>query len=196
MREQNDPRRLIPNRTFEGALVLKKGDKQIHLSNHMNYHSNEGDLFVSVPQDKFLMVIDVLAPGYVPFKNLDLSNNIHNYLKVFDQILAYDFDVFIGGHLTGIGTMEDVLLSKAYVSDLYETVKRVHDSTNMLEVMAKAASKIGWDNKYLLFDTFLNKIIDESYLEIESRWITKLAGVDVFTKSHVSTMLNYVRWDD
>jgi hypothetical protein len=92
--------------------------------------------------------------------------------------------------------MEDVLLSKAYVSDLYETVKRVHDSTNMLEVMAKAASKIGWDNKYLLFDTFLNKIIDESYLEIESRWITKLAGVDVFTKSHVSTMLNYVRWDD
>jgi hypothetical protein len=102
LREQNDPRRLIPNRTFEGALVLKKGDKQIHLSNHMNYHSNEGDLFVSVPQDKFLMVIDVLAPGYVPFKNLDLSNNIHNYLKVFDQILAYDFDVFIGGHLTGI----------------------------------------------------------------------------------------------
>jgi glyoxylase-like metal-dependent hydrolase (beta-lactamase superfamily II) len=196
LRKQNDSRRLIPNRTFEGALVLKKGDKQIHLSNHMNYHSNEGDLFVSVPQDKFLMIIDVLAPGYVPFKNLDLSNNVHNYLKVFDQILAYDFDVFIGGHLTGIGSRDDVLLSKAYVSDLYETVKRIHSSTNMLEVMGAAAEKIGWDNKYLLFDTFLNKVIEDSYKEIESRWITQLAGVDVFTKSHVSTMLNYVRWDD
>ncbi|OEK09033.1 hypothetical protein A8C32_14170 [Flavivirga aquatica] len=196
LREKNDSRRLIPTRTFEGALVLKKGSKQIYLSNHMNYHSNEGDLFVSVPQDKFLMVIDVLAPGYVPFKNLDLSNNVHNYLKVFDQILAYDFDVFIGGHLTGIGTKDDVLLNKAYVNDLYETVKRIHSSTNMLEVMSAAAEKIGWNNKYLLFDTFLNKVIEDSYKEIKSRWISQLAGVDVFTKSHISTMLNYVRWDD
>lgn len=196
LREQNDPRRLVPNRTFQGALVLKKGDKQIHLSNHMNYHSNEGDLFVSLPNDKFLMVIDVLAPGYVPFKNLDLSNNVHNYLKVFDHILAYDFDVFIGGHLTGIGTKEDVVQNKTYVTDLYETVKRIHDSANMMEIMGAAAEKIGWDNKYLLFDTFLNKVIEDSYMEIETRWIEKLAGVDVFSKSHVSTMLNYVRWDD
>ena len=196
LREQNDPRRLVPNRTFNGALVLTKGDKQIHLSNHMNYHSNEGDLFVSVPNDKFLMVIDVLAPGYVPFKNLDLSNNIHNYLKVFDQILAYDFDVFIGGHLTGIGTREDVIVNKAYVLDLYETVKRIHSSTDMMQVMGGAAEKIGWNNKYLLFETFLNQVIEESYKEIESRWIDRLAGVDVFSKSHVSTMLNYVRWDD
>ena len=196
LREQNDPRRLVPNRTFNGALVITKGDKQIHLSNHMNYHSNEGDLFVSIPNDKFLMVIDVLAPGYVPFKNLDLSNNVHNYLKVFDQILAYDFDVFIGGHLTGIGSREDVVENKEYVMDIYETVKRIHSSTDMMKVMGGAAEKIGWNNKYLLFDTFLNKVIEDSYMEIESRWIDRLAGVDVFSKSHVSTMLNYVRWDD
>jgi len=196
LREQKDPRRLVPTTIFEGAYVIKKGDKQIHLSNHMNYHSNEGDLFVSVPDDKFLMVIDVLAPGYVPFKNLDLSNNISNYLKVFDQILAYDFDIFISGHLTGIGTKTDVLQTKAYVEDVYETVKRVHKTTNMLQIMAAGAEKIGWDNKYLLFDTFLNHVIDESYKEIESRWIKKLAGVDVFSKSHISAMLNYVRWDD
>jgi len=196
LREQNDPRRLIPTRTFAGSLVLKKGDKQIHLSNEMNYHSNEGDLFVSVPQDKFLMVIDVLAPGYVPFKNLDLSNNVHQYLKVFDKILTYNFDVFVGGHLTSLGTKDDVLQTKAYVQDLYETVKRVHSTTNMIQVMASTAEKIGWNNKYLLFDVFLNKVIDDSYTEIESRWINKLAGVDVFSKSHISTMLNYVRWDD
>lgn len=196
IREQKDARRLVPNLSFNGAYVFKKGDKEIFLSNHMNYHSNEGDLFVSVPQDKFLMVIDVLAPGYVPFKNLDLSNNVHQYLKVFDQILAYDFDVFVGGHLTSIGTKEDVLQTKAYVQDLYETVKRIHSNTNMMQVMASAAEKIGWNNKYLLFDVFLNKVIDDSYSEIGSRWSNKLAGVDVFSKSHISTMLNYVRWDD
>jgi len=196
LRDQNDPRRLVPNTSFDGAYVLKKGDKQIHLSNHMNYHSNSGDLFVYVPNDDFLMVIDVLAPGWVPFKDLDLSNNIHAYLKVFDQILAYDFDVFIGGHVSAIGTKADVLQTKAYVEDVYETVKRVEDSIDVNQVLYKASEKIGWDNKYLLFNTFLNLVIDESYKEIESRWINKLSGVDVFSKSHISSMLNYVRWDE
>ncbi|MBS1518568.1 MAG: MBL fold metallo-hydrolase [Bacteroidetes bacterium] len=196
LREKNDSKRLIPNRTFEGALVLKKGDKQIYLSNHMNYHSNEGDLFISVPQDKFLMAIDVLAPGYVPFKNLDITMNVNDYMKVFDQILAYDFDVFIGGHLTSVGNRNDILETKAYVQDLYETVKRIHSNTNMMQVMSSAAEKIGWNNKYLLFQVFLDKIIDESAEEIEARWINRLAGVDVFAKSHAATMLLYVRWDD
>lgn len=196
LREKNDPRRLLPTKTFSGAYVLRKGDKQIDLTNPLNFHSDEGDLFVSVAKDKFLMVIDVLAPGYVPFKNLDITSNIHEYLKVFDQILAYDFDVFVGGHLTSIGDRNDVLESKEYVMDVYETVKRVHGRTDLMEVMSNAASKIGWDNKFLLFKVFLDKVIDESAAEIESRWIGRLAGVDVWAKSHASTMLLYVRWDD
>lgn len=151
LRVKKDPRRLLPTKTFEGAYVLRKGDKQIDLSNPLNFHSNEGDLFVSIAEDKFLMVIDVLAPGYVPFKNLDLSNNIHEYLKIFDQILAYDFDVFVGGHLSSIGGRNDVLETKGYVLDVYETVKRVHAITNLMEVMSGAASKIGWDNKICTF---------------------------------------------
>lgn len=196
LREKNDPKRLPPTKTFAGAYVLRKGNKQIDLSNPLNFHSNEGDLFVSIAEEKFLMVVDVLAPGYVPFKNLDLSNNLHEYLKVFDQILAYDFDVFVGGHLTSIGDRNDVLESKAYVLDVYETVKRVHATTNLMEVMSGTASKIGWNNKYLLFKVFLDKVIDDSTVEIEARWIGRLAGVDVWGRSHVSTMLNYVRWDD
>ncbi|MDX1478841.1 MAG: MBL fold metallo-hydrolase [Saprospiraceae bacterium] len=198
LREQQDPRRLIPTQTFEGAYVHKTGDLAIHLSNHMNYHSPEGDLFVSIPSERFLMVIDVLAPGYVPFKNLDLSNNVHAYLQVFDQILAYDFDVFVGGHLTSVGTRQDVLETKAYVEDLYRTVKRIHDERNqkLVPIMAEAAQEVGWDNKYLLFKVFLDQIIEESALEIESRWSDRLAGVDVWSRSHASTMLNYIRWDD
>ena len=196
LRERNDSKRLVPTTTFEGAYVLKKGGISIHLNNHMNYHSPEGDLFIYVPSQKFLMVIDALAPGYVPFKNLDITMNVHDYMRVFDQILAYDFDVFVGGHLTAIGNKDDVNETKDYVYDLYETVKRVHDNTDLMAVMGGAAEKVGWDNKFLLFDVFLDKIIDESAKEIEGRWINKLAGVDVFAKSHAATMLLYVRWDD
>ncbi|MDX1409217.1 MAG: hypothetical protein R3330_13815, partial [Saprospiraceae bacterium] len=176
----------------------RAGDLAIHLNHHMNYHSPHGDLFISIPAERFLMVIDVLAPGYVPFKNLDLSENVHAYLKVFDQILAYDFDTFVGGHLTSIGTRKDVLETKAYVEDVYQTVKRIHTekNENLIGIMAESAQEIGWDNKYLLFKVFLDQIIEESALEIESRWADRLAGVDVWSRSHASTMLNYVRWDD
>lgn len=198
IKEQNDPRRLVPTIVFEGEHVLKSGKTSIHLNNHMNYHSPEGDLFISVPEEKFLMVIDVLAPGYVPFKNLDLTNNMHEYIKVFDKILTYNFDVFIGGHLTSIGNKNDVLETQAYVKDLYETVKRIHTekNKNLGGVMGEAAKEIGWNNKYLLFKVFLDQVIEESALEIEERWKNKLAGVDVWSRSHASTMLNYVRWDD
>ena len=196
LRLKNDPRRLVPTKTFTGAYVISKGDKQIHLSHHSNYHSNEGDLFVAIAKDKCLMVIDVLAPGYVPFKDLDLSSNVHAYLNVFDQILAYDFDVFIGGHLTSIGNRRDVEIAQEYAKDVYETVKKVHTNTNLFASMGATAKIAGWNNKYLLFDTFLNQVIDESTKELESRWSNRLAVVDVFTRSHAAAMLKCVRWDD
>jgi hypothetical protein len=36
----------------------------------------------------------------IPFQEFDLSTNFHQYLKMFDEILAYKFDHFIGGHLS------------------------------------------------------------------------------------------------
>jgi hypothetical protein len=128
--------------------------------------------------------------------DFDLTHNFHEYLKMFDAILSYDFDVFVGGHLSQIGTAEDVRTTQAYVKDVYETVKRVHAQTNQFEIMSSTAKKIGWDNKFLLFKVFLEHIIDESAKEIEARWINKLAGVDVWAKSHARTALIYVRWED
>jgi len=194
--EKNDPRRLVPTHTYSGDYVVNMGTETIRLDYHGNYHSTESDVFVYLPKRKFLMVIDSLAPGYVPFRDFDLTHNFHEYLKMFDAILNYDFDVFVGGHLTQIGTAEDVRITQAYVKDVYQTVKRIHTETNQFDIMGAAAKKIGWDNKFALFNVFLEYIVDKSAKEIEARWIDKLAGVDVWAKSHARTALIYVRWDD
>ena len=194
--EKNDPRRIVPTKTYSGNHVVKMGSEIIQLNQYGNYHSAEHDVFFYLPQRKFLMVIDSLSPGYVPFMDFDLTHNFHEYLKMFDTILGYDFDVFVGGHLTQTGTIEDVRMTQAYVNDVYATVKRVHAQSNQFEIMSSTAKKIGWDNKFLLFKVFLDYVIDESAKEIESRWINKLAGVDVWARSHVRTALIYVRWDD
>ncbi len=86
---------------------------------------------------------------------------------------------------------------ESYATDVYQTVKRVHAGTDLFAVMAQTAEVAGsWDNKYLLFKAFLDTVTAKSAEEIKSRWRHKLAGVDVFVESHVSTALVYVRWDD
>lgn len=197
LHEKQDPNRLVPNMTFGKSKTIRMGSKRIELTSARGYHSDEGDLFIYLPNERFLMAIDTLAPGYVPFMDFDLSSNFHRYLKVFDEILEYDFDVFVGGHLTHLGGRQDVERTREYAHDVYRTTKRVHAETDLMAVMAETAEAAGgWDNKYLLFRAFLEEVIETSAREIERRWKGRLSGVDVFVESHVRTALIYVRWDD
>ena len=195
LREKKDPRRPVPTSTFKNQRTLKLSTLTVELKKGQ-WHSPEGDLFVYLPERKFLMAIDTLAAGHVPFMDFDLSTNMHAYLKMFDQLLAYDFDVLMPGHATYLADRQDVQMSKDYALDVYKTVKRIHDATDQMKVMSQAAKKYSWDNKYAVFRTLLDGVIEQCATEIEGRWIDKLAGVDVFGASHCRAALIYARWDD
>jgi glyoxylase-like metal-dependent hydrolase (beta-lactamase superfamily II) len=195
LKEMNDPDRLLPNVTFKSAKTIKLGGETVELTRRM-YHSPEGDLFIYIPEAKFLMAVDSVTSGYAPFQGFDLTTDFHEYLKMFDEILAYKFDTFVGGHLTDIGTKEDVEITKEYTNDVYNTVKRIHNGLDQGAVVAQAAKTVGPDNEFLLFKQVLDRVASDSVKEIEPRWINRLAGVDVWLPSHVRTALIYVRWDD
>jgi glyoxylase-like metal-dependent hydrolase (beta-lactamase superfamily II) len=195
LKEMNDPNRLIPTEPFKTSKTIQLGGKTVELTRH-NYHSNEGDLFIYVPEAKFLMAVDSVTSGYVPFQDFDLTTNFHQYLKMFDEILAYKFDNFIGGHLTDTGTRKDVEVTKEYTNDVYQTVKRIHNGLNERAFDAEIAKTIGPDNEFLIFKALLDKVTRDSVAELEPRWIDRLAGVDVWLPSHVRAALIYVRWDD
>jgi glyoxylase-like metal-dependent hydrolase (beta-lactamase superfamily II) len=194
--EKKDPGRLLPTKTFDGQLVLNQGGTRIELR-AAKYHSDEGDVIVYIPHAGFLMAIDTWAPGYGPFMGFDITSNFHEYLHIFDVLLAYKFDVFVGGHLTHPGTRADVEVAREFTRDVYETVKRVHGETSLMSVFGETAEQIGgYDNKYLLFGRFLDVVTERATAEIEKRWMGRLAGIDVFAEDHVRTALIYVRWDD
>ncbi len=195
LREKNDARRPLPTSTFKDHRTLKLGTMTVELKKGQ-WHSPEGDLFIYVPGRRFLMAIDTLAAGHVPFMDFDLSTNMHAYLKVFDQLMAYDFDVLVPGHLTYLANREDVRMSKDYALDVYRTVKRIHDGTDQMKVMSQAAQKYSWDNKFAIFRTLLDGVVSQCAVEIQGRWIDRLAGVDVFGESHCRAALIYARWDD
>jgi glyoxylase-like metal-dependent hydrolase (beta-lactamase superfamily II) len=195
LKEMNDPNRLLPNETFESQKTIKLGGKTVELTRHF-YHSHEGDLFIYVPEAKFLMAVDCVTGGYAPFQGFDITTNFHEYLKVFDQLSAYDFTTFVGGHLTQISNKEDVEITKEFTMDVYNTVKRIHNNMDQQAVVAEAAKTIGTDNEFLLFKVILDKVTDEAMKELKPRWINRLAGVDVWLESQVRCALIYVRWDD
>jgi len=195
LKEQNDPERLVPTVTFESNKTIRLGGKTVELTRH-DYHSAEGDLFIYVPEAKFLMAVDCVTPGYAPFQGFDITYNFGEYLKVFDQLLAYDFTTFCGGHLTQIGGKPDVEISKEFALDVYKTVKRIHNTVDQKAMAGEAAKTIRTDNEFLLFKVILDRVTEESMKELRPRWINRLAGVDVWLESHVRAALLYVRWDD
>jgi glyoxylase-like metal-dependent hydrolase (beta-lactamase superfamily II) len=195
LKEQNDPNRLIPNVAFGDEKILTLGGKTVELTRHF-YHSVEGDLFIYVPSAKFMMAVDCVTPGYAPFQGFDITANFGEYMKVFDELMAYDFDTFCGGHLTATGSTKDVEITKEFTMDVYQTVKRIHNNLDQTAVTAQTAKIVGTDNEFLLFKVVLDRVMSDSVQELQSRWINRLAGVDVWMESHVRTAILYVRWDD
>jgi len=117
-----DPKRPVPDRTFRRRMKLRVGEKRLELSYLGNTHL-EGNIFIHAPDQKVLMAIDIVFPGWVPFRRLGLSNDIPGWIAGQDQILGFPFETLIAGHSTRLGTREDVFAQKAYVDDIVASVE-------------------------------------------------------------------------
>jgi len=195
LHEKHDAHRPSPTETFKGHYTLTVGSATIEMK-HGHWHSNEGDLYIYIPAKKVLIAVDTMPPGFAQFMDFDLTVDFYDYLAMFDQLLAYDFDVLVGGHLGFPGNRNDVQVAKEYTMDVYRTAKRIHDDTDQMKVISKAAAKYGWDNKMALFRSVLDPMFDQCAREIVSRWSDRLGSVDVYARSHCHTALIYARWDD
>jgi glyoxylase-like metal-dependent hydrolase (beta-lactamase superfamily II) len=193
LREQNEPNRPEPTHVFKDRETLTFGSMTAELK--VGYwHSPPGDLFIYLPDKKVLMAVDTMSSGSVPFMGFDLTMNMDAYLKVFPQLLAYDFDLLVPGHHSNPSTKDDVKLVQAYVMDIYDTIKRIHDSDHKA-LTSKAAQKYGRDNTYAIAGALMHNEVDQCEKEIRDRWMTKLDNVDVWVRSQCQTALVYYEWD-
>jgi glyoxylase-like metal-dependent hydrolase (beta-lactamase superfamily II) len=193
LEEQKDPNRPMPTRVFKDHDRLTFGSMIAELK--VGYwHSPPGDLFIYLPNKEVLMAVDTMSAGSVPFMGLDLTMNMDAYLKVFDQILAYNFDVLVPGHHSNPSTRDDVKLVKDYVMDIYNAVRRIHESDHK-SLISRAAQKYGSDNSYAIARVLIDSEVDQCAKEIKDRWMTKLDNVDVWAASQCRTALVYFEWD-
>lgn len=96
----------IPTITFPDNYTLQIGNQTLNLDYYGNNHML-GNLFIYAPNQKALMLVDVVFPGWVPFPYLAIANDAAGFIKAHVISLNnYDFDTFVGGHLTRFGTRD------------------------------------------------------------------------------------------
>ena len=151
------------------------------------------------------MLVDIIYPGWVPFDYLGESQNIPGYIKAHDQVLAYDFDHFIGGHINRAGTREDVKIQKEYITDLRDNcVEAIQlsgmppNATNPLSVYASLtgieAANPG--NSWALFNYYIDELlVNWADNKTTTKWLGLLAGADVYGKSNAVIMIEPLRID-
>ena len=79
------------------------------------------------------MLVDVIFPGWVPFPYLAIAKDVAGFIKVDDIVLKYDFDTLVGGHLTRLGTRNDVIVQKEFVSDLEKADRQSKPGSQILQ---------------------------------------------------------------
>lgn len=178
----------LPDITFKKHFTLRRGEQVLELD-YRGANHEPGNIFIYAPRQKVLMLVDVIFPAWVPFAELALAEDIPGYFEAHDQVLSYDFDTFIGGHLTRLGTREDVETARQYVLDVRANAAAALQQVDFFAI----AQETGFENQWLLFDTYLDAVAQTCAEATVSEWSGQLGGVDIFTFSHCYAALESLR---
>jgi glyoxylase-like metal-dependent hydrolase (beta-lactamase superfamily II) len=182
----------IPTETFAQNYTLQIGNQTLELNYHGNNHE-EGNIFIYAPAQKTLMLVDIIFPGWVPFPDLALAEDVFGFIKAHDIALSYDFDTFVGGHLTRVGTRDDVQVQREFVRDLINSSNRANQNVAFSEVMEKVGGPT--NNLWAIFKTYLDTVAEQCTNEMLPKWQQRLGGAQEFMFSHCWTMAESLRID-
>lgn len=185
----NDAERPIPTTTFIDNTTLTVGDKTLQLTYPGQYHQR-GNIFIYVPDQKIIMIVDQLTPGEVPWKHLAATPEVPALIRSYDQVLEYDFDVYVPGH-GNTGTKKDVNIQKEYVSDLKNNAQLAINNVNFTEV----TKNVDRQNNAAITEAYFDALTNACVEKTEEKWKGKLHGVGVWTDEHCEKMIQSVRVD-
>ena len=191
----NDFHRPVPNLTFGDTGHVVLGDKRLELRYRGNIHQ-PGNIFIYEPQHKVLMLVDVIFPGWIPFRNLAVANDVHEFVNAHDYVLEYDFDIMVCGHLTRYGTRADVETQREYVHCLRTLSQRALATVGI----DKIAARTGTDNLWALMGGYIDEMVEQVNRELLSAstsdgrpWVERLAGADIWTQHNAFSMIQALR---
>ncbi len=112
-----------PTKTFEDELLLKVGDKTLHLIEVGPAHTL-GDTLVHIPADRVVFTADILFVGGHP---IIWAGPTSNWLRACDRILAMDVETIVPGH-GPITDKKGVAEVKGYLEYIYGEARKRYEA--------------------------------------------------------------------
>jgi len=198
----NDPHRPVPNITFTERYRLVAGNQTLELALPGVGH-DLGNIIIYAPRQRVLMMVDQVYAWWVPFANLASSVYVPGWIRGHDQILAYDFDVYLGGHLGGPANRTAVEVQREYVHDLMDNcAAAIAESANDddlgvgLAPITRDVLARNPNNFWAATAVSRDAVAERCYNVTNEKWLGgRLAAQDVFGYGHAHAMVNTLRID-
>jgi glyoxylase-like metal-dependent hydrolase (beta-lactamase superfamily II) len=203
LKDMEDPKRPVPDIVFEDTYDLCVGNQTVQLS-YKGVNHQRGNIFIHAPEQRLLMLVDVIFPGWVPWAHIGEAEYVPGALKAHTQTLEFDFDYFIGGHLTRSGRRNDVVLAKEYLDDLKtncaNAIALTGEPANKTNPISFAAIRPKVEeanpaNSWAQFTTIIDAAASYCSNVTNEKWLGKLAAADVTGFDNAVSMVQSLRID-
>ena len=131
------------------------------------------------------MLVDVVYPGFVPYKNLGIAEDVQGYIDAHRQALAYDFDVLVAGHVNRLGTRRDVEVEADFLDDLRASAAK---ELGALAFPAYVGAHPGAD-KWDLHERYEQEVTRRCQADILPRWKARLADAATYLEDDCWAMI-------
>jgi glyoxylase-like metal-dependent hydrolase (beta-lactamase superfamily II) len=122
--ERRNPTIVVPDITFKDQYTLELGGKTLKLMYFGENHSNSS-IGILLPKERILMLVDMVYPGSVPFRDLP-GTNVGKLLATLERVRILEFDQLVYGHgPAGPKIWVDKYI--AYLNDMIAAAKKSQD---------------------------------------------------------------------
>lgn len=187
--ERRDPRRPLPTIVFDDKYALKLGGQTLLLE-YPGINHERGNIFIFAPRQKTLMLVDVVYPGYLPYKNMGIAEDLPGYLAAQKKALQYDFSTFVAGHVTRLGSRQDVELSVEFYEDARRTAASELDKLSLPAFAKEFGSKA--KDKWDLHNEYEKAVVDRCYAKLLPRWKDRLADTPTYLRDNCWEMMESI----
>ena len=175
LKRDADPNRPLPTVTFADKYTLRVGNQVLELSYHGNAHE-PGNIFIYAPKQRVLMVVDIVFPGWMPWRRFAVAQDIKGYFAQVEEIRKMDWDIYVGGHVARTGSHADVDLQAEFDNDVKQAAATALATTKPGEGL----NPLDKNNPWAFFDQYIDRVAAQCVNTLTPKWSSRLAGFDVY----------------
>ena len=122
------------------------------------------------------MVVDLVFPGWMPWRRLALAQDIPGYCAQVEEIERMDWDTLVTGHVARTGTHADVEAQVALNKDLRQAAA----TALAMSKPGEGLNPLDSSNPWAVFDHFLDRVALHWVNALARTWSSRLTAFDVY----------------